>query len=636
MLFLAPLAFLTALIAIPILLLYMLRLRRREVIVSSNFLWQQVMQDKEANTPWQRLRRNILLLLQLLILACLVLALARPAQVVATISAGKTVLLVDASASMNATDMNGSTRFEAAKNEARQIINQLGTNDEMSLIRVGAIAEPLTPYTGDISLLQSALNAAQPGTGAGDWQTALTLAAAGAEGAENFNIIVISDGGIPAESGKLPEHIPQPIYIPVGQSADNLAISALATRTLPGQAPQLFAQVQNYGAAEAAVSLVVRLDGELWDSASQTISANSQRSFVFGIDRPFTTIEAELVYEDAVTDYLSADNTAWTTAGRETTRRVLLLSPEDNLFLEQILRSLPGVQTFRGDTGRDALPQQAYDVYIFNGWLPDVLPDADTFFINPPADTALFTRAEAAVPGGTAIVSNRNHPLLAFIDAGNINIRELTPINTTGLETLLTVGETPALLAGEIDGNQHAILTFDLRDSDLPLQIAFPILMANMLEWFTPSSVLNVPESLSVGETVVIRPPIAARSMRMTLPDGTQPLLTLDSEEIVFADTTLPGLYTLFITDNVGDEQHYFFAVNLFGTGESQIAPIATLNLGGGVSQADAEEQLSLQEYWSWVALAALVILLVEWYVYHQRLQIPTVTAPLRRAANPR
>src|SRR5690606_9591697 len=98
--FLTPLAALGALFAIPIILLYILRLRRRETVVSSNFLWQQILRDREANTPWQRLRRNILLFLQLIILALMVIALMRPAQIVPTITASKTVILLDASASM--------------------------------------------------------------------------------------------------------------------------------------------------------------------------------------------------------------------------------------------------------------------------------------------------------------------------------------------------------------------------------------------------------------------------------------------------------------------------------------------------------------------------------------------------------
>src|SRR5688572_15753216 len=143
---LTPIALLAALLAIPILLLYMLRLRRREVVVSSHFLWQQVLLDTEANTPWQRLRRNLLLFLQLLILALLVLALVRPAQVIESISAGRTVLLIDASASMSATDVEGQTRFEAARAQARQIIANLGPQDELMLIRVADVTEPVTPY----------------------------------------------------------------------------------------------------------------------------------------------------------------------------------------------------------------------------------------------------------------------------------------------------------------------------------------------------------------------------------------------------------------------------------------------------------------------------------------------------------
>ena len=74
--FIAPLAFIGSLIAIPIILLYMLRLRRREVVVSSTFLWQQIILDKEANTPWQKLRRNILLILQLIILFFLIIGIS--------------------------------------------------------------------------------------------------------------------------------------------------------------------------------------------------------------------------------------------------------------------------------------------------------------------------------------------------------------------------------------------------------------------------------------------------------------------------------------------------------------------------------------------------------------------------------
>ncbi|MBZ0275371.1 MAG: VWA domain-containing protein, partial [Anaerolineae bacterium] len=167
--FLTPLALLGALLGIPILLLYMLRLRRREVMVSSTFLWQQVVQDNEANTPWQRLRRNILLLLQLLILALLVFALARPFIVVPAVTAGQVELLLDASASMNATDINGQSRFEEAKRQALAILDTLAAEDTMTVIRVADVPEVIAPATGDRLTLRQAISSAQPGDSAGDW-----------------------------------------------------------------------------------------------------------------------------------------------------------------------------------------------------------------------------------------------------------------------------------------------------------------------------------------------------------------------------------------------------------------------------------------------------------------------------------
>ena len=110
---LAPAALALGLLALPIVLLYRLRLRRREKPVSSTWLWRELVRDRAANAPWQRLRRNLLLLLQLLILAALVLALARPALPLPGLGGGNTIVLLDAPASMQAADGAAGTRFDA-------------------------------------------------------------------------------------------------------------------------------------------------------------------------------------------------------------------------------------------------------------------------------------------------------------------------------------------------------------------------------------------------------------------------------------------------------------------------------------------------------------------------------------------
>src|SRR5215467_1872199 len=122
--FIAPLA-LAGLIFIPaVLAMYLLKLRRDERIVPSTLLWSRLSTDVEANAPWQRLRRSLLLLLQLLLVALLVLLAARPFVERPAGLAGDLVLVIDTSASMGATDVTPS-RLDSAKAAAIDALKDL-------------------------------------------------------------------------------------------------------------------------------------------------------------------------------------------------------------------------------------------------------------------------------------------------------------------------------------------------------------------------------------------------------------------------------------------------------------------------------------------------------------------------------
>ncbi len=632
--FLAPIAFAGLALGIPILLLYMLRLRRRELLISSTYLWQQVVKDTEANTPWQRLRRNLLLFLQLLILLALVLALARPFITVPTVSAGKIALLLDASASMAATDFEGQSRFDVAIQRALELVNNMNPQDIISVIRVADIAEPLTAYTDDKVSLRRALDSMTVSQGGADWDSALTLAAAGAAGADNFSIVMISDGGI-GEIGSLPANIPQPIYLPVARSASNVAITALATRALAGQPPQLFAQVTNYGDEPADISLVIRLDDVLRLSRSGSIPARSQLPIPFDepIAEDFETLSATLTFDNEVEDYLDLDNRAWTVPGAVNTRRVYYVSGSGNLFLEQALRSLPGVQTFRGNAENRGLPGEPFDLYVFDNWLPNELPDADLLIVNPPNATALFSVGSSVEMDANIEVSAVESPITAYVDLDEMSLLSFREVRAGWAEPLMQAEGGDLLLVGEVNARQVAIFAFDLRDSNLPLLIAWPVLMANLLDWFSPAEIVSLPDGLSVGDALVIQPPLFAESARVTAPDGSVQVLPVRGDALVYSATDQLGIYLLeiVVAGEVKRRQH--FAVNLFATGESDIAPVAEaeLVLGGGVVQVDAEDQQGLRELWIAAALLALLLLLIEWVVYHRRLTAPTLLQPRAR-----
>lgn len=625
---LAPLALLGISLAIPIILLYMLRLRRRQVVVSSHFLWQQALDDQEANTPWQRLRRHPLMLLQLLILLLLVMALSRPAQAVPTLSAGRSVVLLDASASMNATDeADGMSRWQVALDHVHSLIDQMSVEDEMSIIRVGTSAEILIGYSTSRDALRNALQNQNPSEGAGDWETAFTLALAGAQGTEAFGVVIISDGVFSDGLASLPSTAQAPIYIPVGRHGDNLAITALASRALPGQAVGLFVQVHHYGTEEATFSLLVRLDGALWESRTQTIGGRSQLSFNFSIDRAFTVASAEIRPDANTRDYLALDNIAWTVAEDALSRRVLLLSERGNRFIEQALLSVEGVQIFRGDVSRPSITHEGYDLIVLDGYLPDTLPDdANLLIINPPTDSDLFQRGERIEGAVAWQIGAPEHPLSAFLNVEGVQLRAYQAMRGVDWAESIVVDTSrgePIVLAGERDGRRVILLPFDLMESDLPLQIAFPIFVANAMEWYRPLTIVDNSLPIQSGQIVPLRVPLNADGLRLTMPDGSTQTRIPDGAVTRFGQTGAVGLYEVAVLEGDTTLQEASFAVNLFNPAESDITPRSDLNLGGTPVSTEASTSTTWREYWQALVVVAGGLILLEWWLHHRRLRLP-------------
>lgn len=618
--FLTPTFLALAALAAPIIILYMLRLRRREAPVSSIMLWQRLMQDREANAPWQKLRRNLLLLLQLLILAALVIALARPFIPVPSVAAGSVALLLDASASMNATDMpGGATRFEAARSQARALVGELASGEVMTIIVVGPTPDVISPPSGDQAALREALNRARPSQAPADWEAALALAGASIAGREKASIVILSDGGLPADLPPLPVPVR---YVRVGRESSNLAISALATRPL-GDSPQLFAAVTNHSDQDADVILSLEADGELLSAGRLSVPAGKTANRTI-TDLPSSTrlIRAWLSapVEGGLTDYLPVDDVAYAVYAPPAGGRVLIVT-EGNLFLQQIFSAFPTLTAFRTTPGD--LPQERFDLVVLDGWLPDALPETNLLIIDPPAGAALFTVGEKFT--STRFVRQADDPILSFVDFGKVAIREATLLQTPGWARPLVEAEGgPLFLAGTAGGRRVAVLTFDLHASDLPLRIDFPILISNLLEWYSPSQPFEAAGSLRPGQPVVIRAQAATNSTRITLPDGSAQSFPAGETTLSFTATTQLGIYGVELLSGPDVQTSAGFAVNLFSPEESRIAPADTITVGQTqVSSKGERDEYGQRELWPWLAAAALMVLLVEWWVYHRGSTLP-------------
>ena len=159
--FLSPLAFAILGVAAPLVLLYFLKVRRRERRVSSLMLWGAELRDREASAFFQRLQRDPLLILQILALIALAVALARPVVTVSGEGARKVVVVLDTSASMKARDVSPS-RFEAARAEAASFVRRLGEGAEIMVIESGVQPHVTAALGRDRDRALSAIRAARP------------------------------------------------------------------------------------------------------------------------------------------------------------------------------------------------------------------------------------------------------------------------------------------------------------------------------------------------------------------------------------------------------------------------------------------------------------------------------------------
>ncbi|MBP9502196.1 MAG: VWA domain-containing protein [Candidatus Promineofilum sp.] len=621
---LAPAALALGLLAIPIILLYMLRLRRREQVISTTLLWRELVRDRTANAPWQRLRRNLLLLLQLLILAALVLALARPYWQSAAGVEGDLIVLLDSSASMQANDgENGATRFDVARAEVERLIDGMSGSDRMTLIAAGRAPVVLAAMTSDRKLLRQALDGAAAENNSADWAAAFSLAAASSQGLAEPRMVIVSDGGLPEALPSLPGEVE---FIPVGRSDENLALSALAAR--PGEAAlDLLVTVANKGQAAGQALLSLYIDGALFDSRRVTVDGNQDSHLTWAIPATADVIEARLEPAMGTADYLNVDNRAWSASGGQAIRRVLLVG-EENLFLERFFAVMPGYELVRmpgSDFEQAAESGETFDLTLFDGVpVPATLPEGSILVVNPqpggegdPAPAIQVTRTFTA----TAVTYLASSPLLTDVDWRGINIAEAQAVEPNGLEVVVAAEGGPLLLAGEIDGRRVAVLTFDLHRSDLPLQIAFPVIMANITDWLNPGRMVTIGENPQPGTVVSLLPSARAESITVTLPDGTVTEMANPdaSGPILFSDTGQTGLYTVSYRRGPDDIRSEQFAINFFNPEESRIRPADTITLGQEEIRSGGDGFLNRREIWPWLLLAGLAILMLEWWITYRR-----------------
>ncbi|MDQ6694870.1 MAG: VWA domain-containing protein [Chloroflexota bacterium] len=603
-------------LSVPVLLLYMLRLRRRDLVVSSSLLWSRAGQEHLANMPWRRLRTSLLLFVQLLLLVLLVFSLSRPFFWTNSYASGNIVVVLDASASMQSTDVGMQSRFEQAKSRIASLIDGLSGREQLALLLAGP-APTLLLTSSDKQSLHNTLGKLQPTNASADISQAITLAAATARQLGDATVVLVSDGALSGQPA-LPPLPVKALYINVGKSPANLAITSMSIRDSTS-GPELFASVLNAGSAPASAQFTVHVDNKLQDA--RIISLPPGRNTPVTFDTlPLSThvVEADMV-SSSNNDFLNIDNHAWLVRSQVANRRVLLVT-SGNSFLEKALHTLPGLTLVKADpSGYLPNASSGQALTVFDSFLPPVLPRSNLLLISPPNSALLPVSGTITYPSISQTAAA--DPLMSYVDLSSTHIASARQITTPVWARVLATSDTgaPLILAGETEGMRVAVLAFDLHQSDLPLQVAFPILVSNFINYLLPSDSIETPVSLTPGSPLSLRPPAGTDHVVVTSPAPASRSSTFpSSSQVTYADTSDTGVYTVqYLTGGKLTGNPELFAVNLFSQEESMIAPNPDLAfIGAQPTSAQSNSAQHPQEIWPWVVGASLLLLTFEWYLY--------------------
>lgn len=594
-----------------ILLLYFMRPKRQERIVGSTLLWQQAMQDLQASRPWQRLRITPLLLLQLLAALAIILVLVRPAIFMSSPVSGNTIIVLQASASMQATDVSPN-RFESAKNTISDFISALGPNDRISLITMARTPQVLIVGSQDKGQLQNALQRAKVTNQDADLEQALSLAGSLALSQANAQVVVIGDGHVINTNQAIVTQYPVR-YMAVGTDAPNVALMALSSRSIQGQLIA-FAQVTNYSHQTRAVPVELYADNRLFGVKTITLTAGASGAVQWGPLVPTTgLLHARIVAQDAMT----IDHEAWAIVGSSIHGRVLLVT-KGNMYLETALRLQPNVDLFETTPDKYSNIGNDYDLTVFDGYAPPTLPSSNLLFLNPPNKTYAFGTSGALTAVSHINAGNDTLNLLKDVDLSSIHTLRSSHQLKPALweQPIITSPEAPLLLAGENNNQRVAVFGFDLHETNLPLESSFPILMLNMMNWFLPSPVAN---DAQVGAGVAVKVDTWPGSDQVTITGPDQQITTVGPPFPVtpYAKTNSIGVYQ--VAQRVhGRILNGAFTVNLFDPAQSNLAPARALPIANSTTLTGNNNVIShqLREIWPWIAALLLLVLCAEWWFF--------------------
>lgn len=441
-------------------------------------------------------------------------------------------------------------------------------------------------------------------------------------------------------------------YVGVGKSSDNLGIVAFNARRYSRNklSFEIFLEVVNYRDKPAEADLQILVDGQVADLQRISLKAGEKARYTCDPEegkgsggakrKPWCQLAAsgELLEarlqtpgataeNPAALDAFPVDDRAYALLPKQRKQHILLVT-RGNLYLEGALLLDDNLEVVkvRPDAYSVAEARKA-DAVVFDGFFPKEAPGRHFLILNPPEKGSPFPVA-GQIKAPLITEHDAKHPVMRWVVLKDVNIAASARFAVeAGVQSLASSFRAPLIVAREEAGLKSVAIGFDITRSDLPLRIAFPILVINSLDWFSGHG-----ESLIVSYRTGQTWPVplafleeggpAPAEVRVREPGGGELKLPVqDSKVFIFGATA--GPYTISAPGPGGSERKQVIAGNLADFDESRIKPRPALVLGGRTLEAPSGFGIALRrEIWVYLLLAALGLILVEWLTYNRRITV--------------
>ncbi|MEO5727509.1 MAG: VWA domain-containing protein [Byssovorax sp.] len=617
-----------ALAGAAVVVFYILKLRRRPVAVPFSKIWQKILRDKEATSLFSQLKRLLSLLLQLALLALLLLALGDPRAAANLIEGRNIVVLIDGSASMKATDV-GPSRIESARERVRSMVRGLSGSDRMLIAQMDAAVTPLSTLTGEISELEAGVAAVKASDASADFARSLRFASDTLRGLPSPEIIIVSDGALSeAADSAGPVHLGEIklSYVPIGMHAKNAAITGFSVRRYPLDKSryEVMLEVTNTGDEAMDVELSLLGDGQLTDLSRLRLNPHEKLPrFYPNLSGASKTLEAKIALGDGTRDDLPADDHAYALLPERRRARVQVVS-SGNMFLEAALLLDEYLDVTTVDPAKYPA-KGAYDVTIFDGVTPSVAAGSGSLLYLDPTGTNVPFEVGKLVDDEIGFDElDAKSPLLRYTALSDVNIARAHILKGDKDDKVVARSfKGPLLIQGRRAGVKFVALGFDVRESDFPLRIAWPLFLLNTINDFVEEDVGYI-SSFRTGTVWSIPASSAAETATLELPDGTKRSVPIKDGRAVFLGQEA-GFYKISTgtTQAGGAEDVTMFAANLADPQESAIAVRERLEVDGRVAGEVGEFKIGVRrEMWVYLLLAVLLVTTLEWLTFHRRVTV--------------